>query len=89
MLNKGDLFVFPFYVRHLPPLRFRCVGGCWDRTQPVCSTVGDQDPDPDLLGSASFWKVGSQTTSVEKAESGTYGNQSRASARLRCALSYE
>jgi hypothetical protein len=27
-----------FYVRysrllHLPPLRFHCVGGCWDRTQ--------------------------------------------------------
>ncbi len=29
---------FPFYVRystllHLPPLRFHCVGGFWDRTQ--------------------------------------------------------
>jgi hypothetical protein len=29
------------YVRystllHLPPLRFHCVGGCWDRTQDSC-----------------------------------------------------
>jgi hypothetical protein len=21
---------------HLPPLRFHCVGGCWDRTQDCC-----------------------------------------------------
>jgi hypothetical protein len=33
-------FIF-FYVRystqlHLPPLRFHCVGGCWDRTQDCC-----------------------------------------------------
>jgi hypothetical protein len=21
---------------HLPPLRFHCVGGCWDRTQDSC-----------------------------------------------------
>jgi hypothetical protein len=21
---------------HLPPLRFRCIGGCWDRTQDSC-----------------------------------------------------
>ncbi len=33
--------LFPFYVRystllHLPPLRFQCVGGCWDRTQDSC-----------------------------------------------------
>jgi len=31
------LWIFSFYVRystllHLPPLRFHCVGGCWDRT---------------------------------------------------------
>jgi hypothetical protein len=30
-----------FYVRystllHLPPLRFHCAGGCWDRTQDCC-----------------------------------------------------
>ncbi len=37
-LNKhGDFFGFFFYVLystllHLPPLRFHCVGGCWDRT---------------------------------------------------------
>ncbi len=36
---KGGLFwIFSFYVLystllHLLPLRFHCVGGCWDRTQ--------------------------------------------------------
>ncbi len=35
------IFIFSFYVRystllHLTPLRFRCVGGCWDRTQDSC-----------------------------------------------------
>ena len=35
---KGDFLDFSFYVRystllHLPPLRFHCVGVCWDRTQ--------------------------------------------------------
>jgi hypothetical protein len=24
---------------HLPPLRFHCVGGCWDRTQDSCDYV--------------------------------------------------
>ncbi len=39
---KGDFFdFFLFYVRYLtllllPPLRFHCVGGCWDRTQDSC-----------------------------------------------------
>ncbi len=39
---KRDYFgIFSFYVRystqlHLPPLRFHCVGGCWDRTQDSC-----------------------------------------------------
>ncbi len=33
---------FSFYVRystllHLPPFRFHCVGGCWDRSQDCCS----------------------------------------------------
>ncbi len=36
----SHLFSF-FYVRystmfHLPPLRFHCVGGCWDRTKDSC-----------------------------------------------------
>jgi hypothetical protein len=35
---KGGIFVF-FLVHystlfHLPPLRFHCVGGCWDRIEP-------------------------------------------------------
>jgi hypothetical protein len=37
----GFFGIFTFYVRystlrHLPPLRFHCVGGCWDRTQGSC-----------------------------------------------------
>ncbi len=33
--------IFSLYVRystmlHLPPFRFHCVGGCWDRTQDCC-----------------------------------------------------
>ncbi len=45
-LIKGDFWDFSFYVPvppvrystllHLPPLRFHCVGGCWDRTQDSC-----------------------------------------------------
>jgi len=26
-------------LRHLPPLRFHCVGGCWDRTQDFVATL--------------------------------------------------
>jgi hypothetical protein len=38
LLKRG---FFYFYVRyttllHVPPLRFHCVGGCWDRTQDCC-----------------------------------------------------
>jgi hypothetical protein len=38
---KGIFLIFYFYVRyltllHLLPLRFHCVGGCWDRTQDCC-----------------------------------------------------
>ncbi len=38
---KGNFLGFSFYVRysallHLPPLRFLCVGRCWDRTQDSC-----------------------------------------------------
>jgi hypothetical protein len=36
--GKGERKLRNIYVRysillHLPPLRFHCVGGCWDRTQ--------------------------------------------------------
>ncbi len=39
--NRGIFWIFSFYVRystllHLPPLRFDCVLGCWDRTQDSC-----------------------------------------------------
>ncbi len=40
--NKGEIFwILSFYVRsltllHLAPLRFSCVGGCWDRTRDCC-----------------------------------------------------
>jgi hypothetical protein len=43
MLRKRGIFMmFSFYVLgyttllNLPTLRFRCVGGCWDRTQDCC-----------------------------------------------------
>jgi hypothetical protein len=29
---KGGFLLYSTLL-HLPPLRFRCVGGCWDRTQ--------------------------------------------------------
>ncbi len=31
-------FIFPYFTRlfHLPPLRFRCVGECWDWTRDSC-----------------------------------------------------
>ncbi len=37
----SGFWIFLFYVRyttllHLPPLRFYCVGGCWDGTQDCC-----------------------------------------------------
>jgi hypothetical protein len=41
LLEGGLIFGF-FYVclystlLHLLPLRFHCVGGCWDRTQDSC-----------------------------------------------------
>jgi hypothetical protein len=71
MLKRGIYLDISFLctystLGHLPPLRFHCVGGCWDRTQPVCSTVGDLDLDPDLLGSASFLKAGSESTQRKK-----------------------
>jgi hypothetical protein len=42
-----DVF-FSFYVRYStllyqPPLRFDCVGGCWDKTQDCCDfTIDNQ-----------------------------------------------
>jgi hypothetical protein len=40
----GFLGFFSFYVQyskllHLPPLRFHCAGGCWDRTRTVANTA--------------------------------------------------
>jgi hypothetical protein len=40
--QEDFLDLFFFYVRystllHLPPFRFHCIGGCWDRTQDCCS----------------------------------------------------
>ncbi len=40
---RGTFLIFSFSVRsstllHLPPLRFHCVGGCWDRTQDGVAT---------------------------------------------------
>jgi hypothetical protein len=41
IFKQGDFLGSFFYVLystllHLPPLRFHCVGGCWDRTQDCC-----------------------------------------------------
>ena len=38
LINRGifvDFFMYVLYstLFYLPPLRFHCVGGCWDRTQ--------------------------------------------------------
>jgi hypothetical protein len=30
------MYVLYLTLPHLPPLRFHCVGGCWDRTQDSC-----------------------------------------------------
>ena len=34
------IYIFIYVIQHcficLPPLRFYCVGGCWDRTQDCC-----------------------------------------------------
>ncbi len=36
--NFMDFFSYELYstLLHLPPLRFHCVEGCWDRTQDCC-----------------------------------------------------
>ncbi len=33
---EGNFFGFYFTLLHLPPNRFNCVAGCWDRTQDSC-----------------------------------------------------
>ncbi len=46
-MDRGICWIF-FYVLystllHLPPLRFHCVRGCWNRTQDCCdSGIGSQ-----------------------------------------------
>jgi hypothetical protein len=45
-VNRGFLFCFfglNSTLLHLSPLRFHCVGGCWDRTQDCCDFgIGSQ-----------------------------------------------
>jgi hypothetical protein len=46
-LLTGGFFMYVLYstLLHLPPLRFHCVGGCWDRTQDCCGYGnGSQTP---------------------------------------------
>jgi hypothetical protein len=44
----GDFFLLFLFVQysallHLPPLRFHCADGCWDRTQDRCNLcIGSQ-----------------------------------------------
>ncbi len=58
------LHFFSYYIQHcftLPPLKFHCADGCWDRTQDRCNwCIGSQtllplssvpDPDPHVFGS--------------------------------------
>jgi hypothetical protein len=37
VLKGGFLYVLYSTLFHLPPLRFHCVGGRWDRTQDNCN----------------------------------------------------
>ena len=47
-LYFGEFFLFFSYILYsallqLPPLRFRCADGCWDRTQDRCNLcIGSQ-----------------------------------------------
>jgi hypothetical protein len=46
-LGGGDIFFFLIIqysaLLHLPPLRFHCADGCWDRTQDRCNLcIGSQ-----------------------------------------------
>jgi len=39
MIRWADVSNYIFFFStlfHLPPFRFHCVGGCWDRTQDCC-----------------------------------------------------
>ncbi len=48
-INRGFFFMYVLYstLFHLPPLRFHCVGGCWDRTQESCDFgIGCQTLEP-------------------------------------------
>jgi hypothetical protein len=43
LINVGAIQISATIIRrdsntlfHLPPVRIRCVGGCWDRTQDSC-----------------------------------------------------
>ncbi len=38
--NRGDVLYST--LLHLPPFRFNCVGGCWDRTQDCSFGIGSQ-----------------------------------------------
>jgi hypothetical protein len=40
--KKGDFLVHFSTLLHLPPLRFHCVVGCWDRTQVSCDRKVDR-----------------------------------------------
>jgi hypothetical protein len=43
LVYRGIFFVLYATLFHLPPLRFHCVGGCWDRTQDSCDFgIGSQ-----------------------------------------------
>ncbi len=50
--NRGIFWILLFFVLystllHLPPLRFHCVEGCWDRTQEWCNFgIGSQTLKP-------------------------------------------
>ncbi len=75
--NRGNFLDFSCYVLYLtllqlPPLRFHCVGGCWDRTQDCRDfEIGSQTdaltsrPDlihnrPDLIYVFKCWSLGDQ-----------------------------
>ncbi len=48
----GGIFVFILYstLFHLPPLRFHCADGCWERTQDRCNwCIGSQTTRLDLI----------------------------------------
>ncbi len=68
---------------HLPPLRFHCVGGCWDRTQASCDFGFDcqgsarSHPHIRLQISSTFGQISSTLVQI----SSTFGQISSHSAR--------